>query len=114
MDTTFFERLITLLTYDPFEPLLFNSGFFIFFFLFVLIFSRFFYHNPRAKVFFITFFSFYFYYKSSGIFVYLLLISSLVDFYAGKYIYDCDNPIRKKSLLILSVLTNLGILGYFK
>ena len=115
MDFIFLDKLFKQLVYNPLEPLLFNSGFFLFFFFFILLFNRFFHQNKRAKVFFLMTASIYFYYKSSGVFFYLLIISSLVDYYAGKFIYAMDNGgIKKKFLLILSIATNLGILGYFK
>lgn len=113
-ESDFFINLIDILSYDPFKPLLFNSGFFLFFFIFILIFYRFFWRNYRAKVFFLTVMSLYFYYKSSGLFFYLVVLSSIVDFIAGKYIHSTELPSRKKLFLVLSILTNLGILGYFK
>lgn len=109
-----FKNLFDLLKYDPFQPLLFNSGFFLFFFLFILVFYRFFWHNYRAKVFFLTVMSLYFYYKSSGLFFYLVIISSVIDFIAGKYIFIASSVAKKRFYLVLSLITNLGILGYFK
>ena len=40
----------------------------------------------------------------------LLLISSVIDFYAGKYAWETQD----KRWLYLSLFTNLGILGFFK
>jgi len=94
--------------------MLFNSGFFLFFFIFILIFYRFFWHNYRAKVFFLTGMSIFFYYKSSGIFFYLLIVSSVIDFIAGKVIYSEKSLLKKRLFLILSLTANLSILGYFK
>ena len=114
MDMSFLDRLWEVLQFDPVGPLLFNSGFFLFFFLFVLVFNRIFIRNHRAKVIFLLVTSLYFYYKSSGIYFVLIIISSLIDFYAGKWIHESDKPTNKKLLLVLSIITNLGILGYFK
>lgn len=111
---TFLENLLTVLTYNQKEPLLFNSGFFLYFFLFVLIFNKAFTNYKRGKVIFLTVSSIYFYYKSSGIFFILVIISSLVDYVAGMVIYNTQFNLRKRIFLILSVITNLGILGYFK
>ncbi|MCZ7602324.1 MAG: MBOAT family O-acyltransferase [Melioribacteraceae bacterium] len=113
-ESDLFQNIIELLSYDPFRPLLFNSGFFLFFFIFILIFYRFFWRNKRAKVFFLTVMSLYFYYKSSGLFFYLVILSSIIDFIAAKYIYAVESGSKKKLYLILSLITNLGILGYFK
>lgn len=112
--TTFAPNLLELLKYNPLQPLLFNSGFFLFFFLFILIFYRFFWHNYRAKVFFLMTMSLYFYYKSSGVFFVLIIISSIIDFIAGKMIHENKSPVQKKLMLVVSLIMNLGILGYFK
>lgn len=113
-DSNLFKNIVELLSYDPFKPLLFNSGFFLFFFIFILVFYRFVWKNYRAKVLFLTIMSLYFYYKSSGLFFYLVILSSVIDFIAGKYIYASESKSKKKLFLVLSLITNLGILGYFK
>ncbi|MDZ7764050.1 MAG: MBOAT family O-acyltransferase [Melioribacteraceae bacterium] len=108
------QNIVDLLQYDPVRPLLFNSGFFLFFFIFILVFYRFVWNNHRAKVIFLTIMSLFFYYKSSGLFFYLVILSSVVDFVAGKYIYTANTTVKKRLYLTLSIITNLGILGYFK
>ncbi len=114
MEYSFIDKLINVLEYNPNAPLLFNSGFFLFFFLFVLIFNRFFLNNKNAKILFLTISSVFFYYKSSGMFFFLVIISSLIDYYAAKYIHEANSQKSKKTLLIISLISNLGILGYFK
>jgi len=47
-------------------------------------------------------------------FVVLLWISTLVDWFAGKSIYQARRPGRKKVFIILSLSANLGLLAYFK
>ena len=108
------EQLVELLQYNPLEPILFNTGFFLFFFVFVLAFNQLFVNNKRAQVIFLLIESIYFYYKSSGFFFFLVVISAVIDFIAGKSIKDTNSKLKKKSYLILSIVTNLGILGYFK
>ncbi len=44
----------------------------------------------------------------------LLWISTLVDWYVARAIHAADGKARRRGLLIVSVLVNLGILGYFK
>ena len=107
-------NLIEVLKYNPLQPLLFNSGFFLFFFIFILVFYRFFWKNYRAKVLFLMIMSLYFYYKSSGVFFVLIIISSIIDFIAGKLIHESESPGYRKSMLVVSLVMNLGILGYFK
>lgn len=111
---TLLDNLYNLLIYNPAAPILFNSGFFLYFFLFVLIFNRIFTNYKRAKIIFLTVCSIYFYYKSSGFYFFLVVLSSVIDYIAAIYIHNTDNKIKRKSLLILSIVTNLGILGYFK
>ena len=111
---SFLNNLLDELVYNPSEPILFNTGFFLFFFFFVLIFNKLFVNNKRAQVFFLLVESLYFYYKSSGIFFILVIISSIVDYIAGRVIFSTDSKAKKKIYLVLSLITNLGILGYFK
>ena len=58
--------------------------------------------------------SYFFYGYWSPPFVTLLLISTLVDFYLAKAIAQAAEPKVKKQLLVISVVVNLGILGFFK
>ena len=44
----------------------------------------------------------------------LLVFSTLLDFLVGRAIFEAQSPHRKRQLLTLSLLGNLGILGFFK
>ncbi len=44
----------------------------------------------------------------------LLLLSTFVDYYAGRAIEKNTNPLIKKSYLVVSVVFNLSLLGFFK
>ncbi len=114
MSESFFDRLLEILQYNPSEPLLFNSGFFIFLFFFCILFYQFIIGNKQARVIFLLLFSLYFYYKSSGMYFILVVISSIIDFNAGSWIHNTNSIIKKKWFLIISIITNLGLLGYFK
>ena len=46
-------------------------------------------------------------------FLSLILISTLLDFYVGRAVYHSDEPRRRKRLLMVSVIGNLGLLGVF-
>ena len=59
-------------------------------------------------------FSMYFYYLSSGFYFTLLIFSTLVDYYLGEAIYKNEDPSKRKLFVTLSIITNLGVLGYFK
>ena len=100
--------------YDSKNPLLFNNGFFVYFFtLFILLFFALRNHH-KARRYVFCIFSLYFFYKASGWFVGLVLISAVVDFYLSNAIYREESKSRKKFLLVLSILFNLGMLFYFK
>jgi alginate O-acetyltransferase complex protein AlgI len=108
------DKLVTLLTYDPKNPLLFNSGLFLFLFLLFLLVYTVLQYKARWRTLFIVVFSIYFYYKSSGYYFLLMLYTSTVAHYLSLYIYNCATPGRKKMTLVASLLFYLGILGYFK
>jgi D-alanyl-lipoteichoic acid acyltransferase DltB (MBOAT superfamily) len=47
-------------------------------------------------------------------FVILLWLSTVVDFFVGKKLYEIENPSRRKVLLVISLVVNLGMLAFFK
>jgi alginate O-acetyltransferase complex protein AlgI len=47
-------------------------------------------------------------------FVSLILISTTVDFYVGKLLYETSDVRKRKFILIWSIIFNLGFLGFFK
>ncbi|NEW85500.1 MAG: MBOAT family protein [Mariniphaga sp.] len=102
------------LIYDPKEPLLFSSGLFIFLFTGFMYVYFLVYKHHRAKTIFVTLFSLYFYYKSSGIYFLLLIFSAIVDFSLANAIFRAESERKRKIILILSLLLNLGMLAYFK
>ena len=100
--------------YDSKNPLLFNNGFFVYFFtLFILLFFALRNHH-KARRYVFCLFSLYFFYKASGWFVGLVLVSAVVDFFLSNAIYREKSRSKKKFLLVLSILFNLGMLFYFK
>ncbi|MDX2286265.1 MAG: MBOAT family O-acyltransferase [Bacteroidia bacterium] len=44
----------------------------------------------------------------------LVFVSAFIDYFAGIGIQDTEDPRRRKLLLVLSMSSNLGILGFFK
>lgn len=110
----FLNKILNQLAYIPDEPMIFNSGFFIFFFFVCILFYRVFFTNYKARAIYLMLFSLFFYYKSSGIYFILILVSSFIDYIAAIYIHESSSKTRKKILLVLSVITNFAILGYFK
>ncbi|MBL0742840.1 MBOAT family protein [Chryseolinea sp. Jin1] len=100
--------------YHADEPLLFNSGFFLFLFTAFLWVYVVLSPTQRPKLIFVTLFSLYFYYKSSGIYFVLLIFAAVVDFTLAKLIYASESQARKKFFIFLTLVINLGLLGYFK
>lgn len=47
-------------------------------------------------------------------FLFLIIISSFVDYYVGKELYKTEKINKRKQLLFISLLVNLGFLIYFK
>jgi len=108
------RKLISQFQYNPQEPLIFNSGFFLFLFLGFLIIYNLLSKTHRAKLVFVTLFSLYFYYKSSGMYFLLLISTTCIDFSLAQFIYRSVSPWKRSSILALSLVANLGLLGYFK
>jgi alginate O-acetyltransferase complex protein AlgI len=108
------HRLAQQFAYNPNEPLLFNSGFFLFLFTGFLWLYIALSPTHRPKMIFVILFSLYFYYKSSGEYFLLLLLATVVDFTLAKLIYNSRQKWQKKVYIILTLLVNLGMLGYFK
>jgi alginate O-acetyltransferase complex protein AlgI len=114
LKNTSIDKAAHLLTYDPKNPLLFNSGLFLFLFLFFLLVYTALQHKMRWRILFIVAFSIYFYYKSSGFYFLLLLYTSALAHYISLFIYTCPHRGKKKMALIGSLIFYLGILAYFK
>ena len=111
-----FEYIKGIFAFDPNSPLLFThfqfwAFFAIVFALFSLLQSKTLLRN--AYLFFV---SLLFYYKTSGLFVGLLLLVTVSDFFIAQGIYHFRDRslVMKRLLLCLSVIIDLGILCYFK
>jgi alginate O-acetyltransferase complex protein AlgI len=108
------HKIGELLKYNPEEPLLFNSGLFLFLFTGFLWFYVALSPTHRPKMIFVILFSLYFYYKSSGEYFVLLIFATVVDFTLAKLIYRSKEQWQKKTFIVLTLMVNLGLLAYFK
>lgn len=108
------HKLLEQFRYHSQEPLIFNSGLFLFLFLGLLLIYIPLSKTHRPKLLFVTIFSLYFYYKSSGLYFLLLLVTTTVDFSLARLMYQTSIPWKRSSLLAVSLVVNLGMLGYFK
>ncbi len=93
--------------------MVFNSFTFIAFFVLILIL-----HNLpfswRTKKINLLIASYIFYAAWNPPFILLLWLSTVVDFFVGRALYNQENPVKKKLLLVLSLIGNLGMLCFFK
>lgn len=102
------------LLYSEQSPLLFTQTLFWVFFAGVLLCYQTLHTRIFARNFFLMIFSLYFYYLSSGWYFGLLVFSTYVDYYIGKWIHASQDPLRRKRLVTASVVINLATLAYFK
>ncbi|MGF1534379.1 MAG: MBOAT family O-acyltransferase [Bernardetiaceae bacterium] len=100
--------------YIPEDPLLFTHLLFWLLFAGVLLVYQFIHHQASWRNAFLFVFSLYFYYLSSGWFFFLLIFSTLIDYYIGWAIFRNQDPKQRKFLVTLSVVINLSVLAYFK
>ena len=63
---------------------------------------------------FVVLFSFFFYYKSSGFFVILLATTSIIDWSLSRILIKQTKKSLRRLCVILSLLSSLSILAYFK
>lgn len=103
-----------IIKYQPDSPMLFNTGLFLFLFLIFYFFYNKLRNHQTIRIIYIILFSLYFYYKTSGVFVILLLIVATLDFFIGHYIAMTKGKTNRKLWVALSIIINLGMLGYFK
>ncbi|SDP47214.1 MBOAT family O-acyltransferase [Desulforhopalus singaporensis] len=95
--------------------MVFSSHIFLYYFLPLSL--LFYYGMPRRwKNIVLTFLSYIFYGWSNPLFILLMLFSTLVDYCCGLVIGESRSEHRRlrKGALVLSIVTNLGLLGFFK
>lgn len=109
-----FSALLQQFVYNPKEPLMFSTGFFVWLFLAFIFIYALLYRHDRLRIVYVLAFSYYFYYKSSGMYLFLLALVSTTDFIIARFIGKTENKTHKKLLVTLSLLIDLGLLGYFK
>ena len=110
--------LLQLLSFDSQHPLLFTQiHFWVFFLLVYAGFSFIVTRSWRLTVrnAYLFFVSLFFYYKTSGLFVLLLVFSTLLGWTLGIYMdkWKVESG-KRKALMIVGVTLNLLMLGFFK
>jgi D-alanyl-lipoteichoic acid acyltransferase DltB (MBOAT superfamily) len=103
-----------LLSFDDKFPLLFTQFYFWAFFALVFAGLTLLKNKILLRNMFLMFASLFFYFKPSGLFVILLLFTTLNCFWVGKKIDLTDNIRKRKWLVFLGIFINLFLLAYFK
>lgn len=70
--------------------------------------------DNRARVAYIVLFNLFFFYKANGLLVFLMLLTSFVDWRISRYIFSFNSIWRCRIALGVSLAMNLGLLVYFK
>ena len=100
--------------YSADNPLLFSQYLFLFFFSIMFVGFTVIHQNIRVRNLYLLAFSLFFYYKSGGIYFFLLIFSTLVDYGTGFGIHHSKAKWKKTFFLVLSMISNLGLLAFFK
>lgn len=109
-----FNLLLNQLAYDKDSPLIFSSGMFMCMFAIFIVIYALLRKLSLARTLFVVAFSYYFYYKSSGIYFFLLAIVTCSDYIIGECLHNTQRRFGRKMLVALSLVIDLGMLGYFK
>lgn len=103
-------------TYDPANPLLFNSPLFlglflVFYVIYVLVKGAEYFLSRRLYV---IAFSVFFYYKAGHNFYLLLIACAILTHWLSRMMYAENEKWKRKALMLIVVLGNLSILVYYK
>ncbi|MBP5401255.1 MAG: MBOAT family protein [Bacteroidales bacterium] len=112
------ENILTFLknifSFDEAYPLLFTQFYFWAFFAIVFAFFALLKNKILLRNTYLFFVSLFFYYKTSGSFVAILLIITLLGFFLARWMGKSERTGVRKFLLASGVVINLFVLFYFK
>jgi alginate O-acetyltransferase complex protein AlgI len=108
------EALMQWLSFQTEKPLIFTQLYFWVFFAVVLAGFSLIYPRKSLRNAYLFVVSLFFYYKTSGLFVGILLFSTVTDYLIGFRIHQASTMLIRKSWLALSIFLNLAVLCYFK
>lgn len=108
------ELVKNLLLFDQRNPLLFNTGLFMFLFLGFLLVYQAMRRWRAAKMVVTILFSLYFYYKSSAEYCFILLGVCLSDYLLGLWMGRAQARWHRRLIVWINVLLNVGMLVWFK
>lgn len=113
--------LTNLFSFDQSHPFLFTQFNFWAFLLLVMVGFSIIVSHTKKQTFrnsYLFLVSLFFYYKTSGLFVLLLILSTVLGYIVGirmdKLSEKEGTRWRRKSIMLTAVIINLAVLGYFK
>ncbi len=106
--------VFSVLNFSPDKPFVFTTAAFWIFFLFVLAGYSLVYKKLLIRNVYLFLASLFFYYKAGGLFLFILIFVTVIDFSCGLLIYKSKRGAARKFFVLLSIISNLGLLGYFK
>lgn len=108
------ERLKDIFTFSEEYPLIFTQINFWIFFTVVFAGYSLVYKKFTLRSVYLLLVSLFFYYKTSGLFVIILIFSTLNDYFLGRAVHRSKKETMRLTLVSLSIVINLFILFYFK
>lgn len=108
------DKVERLLSYDPSQPLLFNTGLFLIMFAVFAAVYRLLRPWRAARMVFTILFSLYFYYKSSGLCFLILAGVAVSDWLLGLWMGTARRRRVRRLIVGLNIAVNVGMLVYFK
>jgi D-alanyl-lipoteichoic acid acyltransferase DltB (MBOAT superfamily) len=100
--------------YNPDKPFVFTTAAFWIFFLFVLAGYSFVYKKLLIRNIYLFLISLFFYYKAGGLFLFILLFVTIIDYTCGFLIHRTRKKSGRMFFVLMSIISNLALLGYFK
>ncbi len=101
-------------SYDPDKPFIFSTPAFWIFFLLVLVGYSVVYKKLVLRNLYLFLISLFFYFKSGGLFLFLLIIVTSIDYCCGLLIYRSSTRSLRRLFVLVSIISNIGLLAYFK
>ena len=96
----FFNNLRDLFVFNPDEPLIFSSGHFLLLFIVCLTVYNLIFRHKTAVSLYIVAVSLFFYYKSSGLYLWILVLTTVLSYLFGKLLSEAKTETGKKLWLV--------------
>ena len=114
-DKKFIRSLLSgIFRYEPDKPMIFTTAAFWLFFLLVLAGYSLVYRKLMIRNGYLFLISLFFYYKAGGLFLFILIFVTVVDYTCGMLLNKSERVAVRRLIVLLSLISNLGLLGYFK